>query len=695
MSRTGWQQDAARFLLCVLLVAITGSARADDDAGNRSVFAYGAGNRALALGGAYAAVGGDPSTVIWNPAGLGQLERRQFQLTHTNLIGLGFNEQYASFVYPDWRWGVGSVTLRHFGVNGVEERNERNILVGDDLSNNETEVALGYGRRLGANWSVGGAVKLQRQSLAGFSDSGLGVDIGVQVKPFLVAGSSLAWAQDLTAGLAIRNAIEPSIRLDDEPVPDPTALRFGLAYNRPAWREGSVLAALDFEKTQDMDVRIHAGLEVRINPILALRGGLNNGTLAAGTGLKWRDVTLDYVFEDNVLNSVHRFGVSFAFGPTTTQSRQLSFAAEQAELERNLAAAFDARLKNRVDRLLQKARAAVGENKAAEALEIFAMLKVLAPDLQEVTQLEAQVHREEGLSLEKAGDLAGATLALGRAVSLAPGDSLARFSLARVRAESDRHAARSAEIRRLLNQAMDSLATDQLLNARDGFYRVLELSPEDPEALTMLRQTEIAIAHRAENLGQQAKILVQAGRFEEAEKNLKKARKLNSKSADLDQIMALLEQGRRRAEVAAKGAEDRRAETGPGTPPPSATPETEGAISRAKGNQEPLLETRRKEIAELYRRGMTAVQEGRVDDAVRFWEIVWSADPGHNGVQESLKREYLIRGIEAFATGQLESAVRDWERALQLDPEDERVRGYLDRAHRQQTEIRRIAEETR
>ena len=108
--------------LLATLFAMTGPLYAAEDAGIRSVFAHGAGNRALAMGSAFGAIADDPSAPIWNPGGLGWLERPSFYATHTDLIGMGFGEQFGSIVLPSWRLGVFSLTVRHFGVDGIEGR---------------------------------------------------------------------------------------------------------------------------------------------------------------------------------------------------------------------------------------------------------------------------------------------------------------------------------------------------------------------------------------------------------------------------------------------------------------------------------------------------------------------------------------------------------------------------------------------
>src|SRR5439155_3755922 len=83
-----------------------------------------------------------------------------------------------------------------------------------------------------------------------------------------------------------------------------------------------------------------------------------------------------------------------------------------------------------------------------------------------------------------------------------------------------------------------------------------------------------------------------------------------------------------------------------------------------------------REVEELYRRGLAASRAQRADDALRYWELVWSARPDYREVAGYLKREYLTRGMEAFAAGRLDDAMELWERVLRVDPADERARGY-------------------
>jgi len=662
-----------------------------DDGGGRSVFAYGAGNRALALGGAYAAVADDASAALWNPGGLGWVTRKQFQATHTNLVGFGFSEQYASFVLPSWRWGAASLTFRNFGVDGIEERNERNDLISDNLSDSEIEVALAYGHRIGRAWSIGGAVKMQRQSLAGFSDSGAGLDLGLIVHPVLAAGSESSFASSLTLGLMVRNVVEPTIRLDEESVPDPRGIRAGLAYAHPFGDRLAMLMTCDVEKTRDMDSRVHAGLELDFMSTLAMRVGLNTGTFTAGAGVVWRDVGLDYQFESNPIESVSRIGLSFTFGPTTDESHQAYLVAEEEELQAKLNRAFEQRNRTRIERILTQAKEAIAAGRYNEALEILAMVEVLSPGESDVRDLQAAAFRSRGLELEAAGDYAGAIVALGRALSLQPEDSETAEALARVRAASDRQAARTSEIRKMLDEALDAFAAGDLLTARTGFANVLAVQPDDREAEAMLRRTEEAIRLRAENLVKQARILAQAGQLEDAEETLRQARELDPAVKGYSSVVDLLAKIRLDHDAASRRREREASTAAIRTANQSAAPAAP-AVSQPAPPQ--LTAAQRRELADLYRRGMTAIEQGRNDDAVRYWELVWSADPNYQRVAEYLKREYLARGMEAFAAGRLNDAVHDWEKVLEVDPHDQRALGYLDRAREQLTRIEEILDES-
>ena len=54
----------------------------------------------MAMGGAYAAVGGDAAAVYVNPAAIASLQRQEVSLSYADRFGLGLGESYAAYVLP-------------------------------------------------------------------------------------------------------------------------------------------------------------------------------------------------------------------------------------------------------------------------------------------------------------------------------------------------------------------------------------------------------------------------------------------------------------------------------------------------------------------------------------------------------------------------------------------------------------------
>jgi len=451
---------AVRALAWTMALLLGASARAGaaDDAGTRSIFASGAGSRALALGGAYSALGG----------GLAGTERIAIEVTHTGYYDLGLEESFGAVALPSWRWGVAGLSVHHLGITGIERRDDQNVVVDPGLTSSETEITLAYGRRVGDAFALGGGVKLQRQTLAGLSGSGLGADLGLTLRPCVALKRGAPWAQRLAWGLSARNVIEPSLRLDQDWVPDPLTVRSGLAYEQPVSTRATLRGALDVEKPRDGGARLHGGIEIDLRGLIALRGGINQGHLTAGSSVGVRGLSVDYVFEDRGVDAVHRIGLSHAFGATVVERRQASLAAEERAIQGRLDTAFQKREADQLESLLAGAEARRAAGDLDGALDQLALLATLAPGNDRGAALEARCQLDRGTRLERSGDPLGAAVAYGRALELAPRDSLAAAGLGRCRLESGRREARSANLKLQFAAALDALGADDLIHPHPG-----------------------------------------------------------------------------------------------------------------------------------------------------------------------------------------------------------------------------------
>lgn len=684
----------AHITVC-LLTALTalGAApahAATEDGGVRSVFALGAGNRAIALGGAFAAVADDASAALWNPAGLAQLERRHAAFTSTNLFGMGFSEKYVSLAYPHWRLGNFSLTLRTFGVDGIESRDDSNMLLADDLKDQELEILLAHARTLRPGLSVGGGFKLQRHSLAGYAGNGLGFDAGVLMHPLLLQGGDGPASRSWTVGVALRNLLEPSIRLDAESVPDPRALRLGTAWRKPLGDELRGLVAMDLEKTGGMDSRLHLGAEVDYREQAALRLGLLSGSLTAGLGLRWRDVVVDFAFEDHPLGSVKRLGVSFLHGSPVGEVRVAALARAEAERREHLERAFAESERARRAEMLDSAREVYVSGDHAAALDLLSMLGLLDPGNAQAASLELEVLADLARAQEASGDLPSAIITLGQLTAKAPDDGTARAELERLRDLSTVSAERSRDLQDLYARGLDAFVADELDVARRLFESALDIAPEDKDILAMLDRVHRTRGQRLSAVCSEARGLVRAGLVDEAEAAVARAAAMGAPADTLTSLRGRIDERRRQLVYE---QERRQRDQEMAAQLAALSPQPDETVATSTGTTGPSLSAgRRQELAALSARARELFDAGQADEAVRIWEMVWDENPQSGEVGDALRDEYLTRGMAAYAAGDLAGAVKVWEQALRVAPDDPRTQGYLERARQQQARIRALQE---
>lgn len=269
-----------------------------DGVGAFSAFKNGIGARALAMGGAFVAVADDATAMVWNPAGLAQLNDTRLGGMSTDLFGLGITHQVVGAVTTFANFGIG-LGWERASIAGqvVDEEGEAGDLftwteqaILGTLATNIMDIGLA-----GANVKYYMADSGLGDTANGFGfDLGLLVNLGdifaVGVAATDLAGTTISWAGGATDVVSGLYKAGMAMKLVD-----------GML----------VLAAdMDFDGMNLGDA--HVGMEFNIIKELALRGGvvLTNSFqdyyFAVGAGINVAGLYVDaaYILEETLGNTL-------------------------------------------------------------------------------------------------------------------------------------------------------------------------------------------------------------------------------------------------------------------------------------------------------------------------------------------------------------------------------------------------------
>jgi len=295
----------------------------------------GVGARAVAMGGAYTAISGDPYALFWNPAGLAVVEDKTLVFTHNEYFA-GLSQEYMGYNFP----GSG---IRFFPgrlKNGVMGLSMNYLYTGKDLERRSGDyesdplnpispmegefraydlaLSLGYGFNYSRDLKIGAALKFIRQSIDTESGSSAALDLGM-LYDFDLFG------RGVTAGFAAQN-LGPGIKFIDKRFPLPLTFKAGLSRRL---YEKSLLMSLDVSKPIDNYPSVAVGLEQQLGGKLFLRSGYRyrqHGNESGG----WSGFSMGFGFVSG------RFSFDYALSPfgdlgnTHRLSAALRFLAPKA-----------------------------------------------------------------------------------------------------------------------------------------------------------------------------------------------------------------------------------------------------------------------------------------------------------------------------------------------------------------------------
>ena len=295
----------------------------------------GVGARALGMGGAYVATGGDVTYGYWNPAGLSKIDYPEIAAMHSErfagvvnydylALGLPFRER-ESFALSVIRLGIDDIPISaiprsDLATDATFTDENGNIKVNGPyvdrfVSDAEYAFFLSYARNYSRTFSYGVNAKFLRKGVGDNSAWGVGFDIGVLWNPWrkLFLGANF---QDVTTTLLAWDTGRKELL-------SPT-LKTGIAYpfSIPMIKSRILLAAdIDtrFENREEaaqfsagpMSFDLRLGGELLIREVIALRFGRDDlGNVTAGAGLVLPRLDVDYAFSQHPeLSETHRISL--------------------------------------------------------------------------------------------------------------------------------------------------------------------------------------------------------------------------------------------------------------------------------------------------------------------------------------------------------------------------------------------------
>jgi hypothetical protein len=294
---------------------------------NNSLAAYmrmGIGARIIAMGEAGSTVTKDVASGYWNPAGL--MMMKDFEVGTMLNVAMDNDRSY-QYVAIGNRFGIGALSISwiNAGVSDIDGFDESGQPTGT-FSDQEHNFSLSYANRIG-RFSFGVTPKFYLSSMDGETETGYGIDTGIKVdlSQYFEIG---VMARDiygkygeeeekvpyeLSGGLALYPILGLTIAADAkmEEEEDPYFC-FGAEYWTAIGSDTEADSKLSVVSMGEKSSWANVLSDVQTG----LRIGYNREKFSVGTGVRFRNLQLDYVFrlnnhdifgDDHIVSLILRF----------------------------------------------------------------------------------------------------------------------------------------------------------------------------------------------------------------------------------------------------------------------------------------------------------------------------------------------------------------------------------------------------
>jgi len=599
--------------------------------GTRSIFSIGAGSRAISMGGAFVAIGDDPSVLYYNPAALRQNRFPRLMINHIQLFS-GFSDasyDFASVVYPTLSAGSIGIAFMTVGTGGIRTFDEFSRETGE-ISYRESQGVLSYAVNLPwdyfGHFTIGSSVKVLHQRVGDFSDTGTGMDVGLLYQPPVLDGLILGCnLQDIIG--AETKLVSVSERVD-------RTLMFGAGY-RYLFGNGSFLTLATQVNLPERDEReIRFGAEFSFKRIFSIRLGYDSEQITAGVGFGLRGFELDYgYFSRADAGSSHPITLSAVIGSSVDERIMLAEERRRREEEDYVKRIFTARVSKHIGnaRNLKQAgdlEKALDEVKIAleydpsstEAQNLLGEVReeIIARQEERTRTQEKAIlinrHFKLGLKYYTNNDLLLARAEWKNVLDLDPGNEKAKEYLAKTEEKLSekisihRLKAREFEKRGMLTAALSEWNLVRMIDPENG--EAVEASKRINNKLEALRKEYRATSNRLRvvNLFDGALKSFSTGEYSKAIRLLNELLKIDPNNAEGKKLLA-----------------------------------------RAKRKMTPLTAEEKERVKELYIAGMREFTQDNYEKAIEYWRKILEIDPDNESVLENI--EEARRRIKEMESG--------------------------------------------
>ena len=297
-------------VLPLLLTAVAG-AGTPGDAGLLSL-RLGVGGRSGAMGETGVATSTDGTAMYWNPANMSYAHGTQATVQHMEYFGL-FRQESLTLSH-ETPYGSFGVLFTGFYSDDIDRTAPEPVGVTQGTFRPyDVAAGLGYSKRF-QEFALGVTAKFIYERIDAYSGSAFAVDLGVTHQAVIDGLVFAACVQNLGS----------TFTLDQQSTDLPRTVRAGFAY-RPVdvgWSGlRRVLTTAEIVMPNDGNSRLHAGLELELDPSFHLRVGHRfqydtwGPTFGAGFSRGGLQVDYAYMANSNDFDATHRFSLSLSSKP--------------------------------------------------------------------------------------------------------------------------------------------------------------------------------------------------------------------------------------------------------------------------------------------------------------------------------------------------------------------------------------------